>query len=219
MADVDRSACHALQDDLTEVALGLRDPSELAGLEQHLAGCASCRAELAELATTADRVALAAPEIAPPAGFADRTVAAMAPPPLSRPTGSRSRRRVVVAVAAVVVVLALGTAAVLVAARGDGGTATAERASLVTGSGRSVGSVAVDGGRPAAMTVRLDGVTPGVRYRCELVLADGTRQLVGSWTVAGTSDTWTVTVPDRQADRVELTREDGAPVATADLGS
>ena len=217
MRDADRAGCAAVEDDLAEVALGVRDPSELPGLTEHLAACPSCRAELADLSTAADRLLLAAPEMDPPAGFEHRAVARMSPVSAGRPGRRRSRWVTVATAAAVVVVVAVGATAALVVGSRGGGSAETARASLVSAAGRTVGRVAVDGAGSPSMTVWLDGATPGVRYRCELVLADGSRRLVGSWTVAGGSATWTVSVPDAPADRVELTRSDGTAVATADL--
>lgn len=99
---------------------------------------------------------------------------------------------------------------------------TAHPADLVAPSGSTVGLVRLarddrDQGVPTTMTVVLRGLEPGVRYRCNLVLVDGTRREVGAWTVGSASDRWNVAVPNAPADRVEITDDRGSLVATATL--
>jgi hypothetical protein len=212
------ASCGPFRDELPEVALGVLDPSEVPGLAAHLDGCPACRTELVELAATADRLVVAVPEVDPPRDLAPAVVASLR---VGRSPGARPRR-VAVAVAAVVAVVALAGAVALSVAVDRGSppgasTAVAASAPLLTADGRAVGRVAVHDDAPPSMTVWLDAVAPGTRYRCELVLADGTRREVGAWTAGGAADSWRVAVPDVRAERVELTTYAGTPVATAAL--
>jgi len=66
-----------LRADIAGYALGALEPGERARFEQHLAGCAACRAELAELGPVAAQ--LARPEVpAMPSDLRERTLAAVA---------------------------------------------------------------------------------------------------------------------------------------------
>jgi anti-sigma-K factor RskA len=58
-----------LRDLIAPVALGAADPSEVARVEAHAAGCAVCREELAELRAGADVLAVAVPQVDPPDGL------------------------------------------------------------------------------------------------------------------------------------------------------
>jgi anti-sigma-K factor RskA len=55
-----------LRDLVAPVALGAADPSEVARVEAHAAGCAVCREELAALRAGADVLAVAVPQVDPP---------------------------------------------------------------------------------------------------------------------------------------------------------
>ena len=70
--------CETVREIAPDVALGLLTGEERAEALAHLERCDRCRAEVASLAVVADEVLLAGPRVAPPAGFADRVVAAVA---------------------------------------------------------------------------------------------------------------------------------------------
>src|SRR5271154_7099073 len=89
-------------------ALDARDADELETYERHLAGCESCRDELARIAPATAALAYAVPPKAPPAELRERILSAARAEranvvPL-RPRGSRA----VVAVAAVAACVAVG---------------------------------------------------------------------------------------------------------------
>ncbi len=229
MVDAPR-ACAESADDLAEVALGLRDPAEVPGLEAHLTVCASCRAELVELTAASDRLLLLAPTVVPPSGVEERAVAAMTgqdrpgsadavassvPAAAHRPRRRRLRTAALVGATAIVLAAVLGVGIVLVGPEDP--TSGDVAAALVSDDGSTVGRVELAGARPRTMTVALDGVTTGVRYRCDLVLADGSRHEVGTWTVWSDDDSWTVSIPGAPADRVELVGADGTTAAVAEL--
>jgi hypothetical protein len=221
--------CEAVAGDLVDVALRVREPVEVPGLEEHLESCAACRAELDELTRTADQVAVAGPEAQPPPGFASAAVAAMAPADgavVDVVAGPVHRgRRVLLAVAACVVLVVGG----LVAWRTTTGSHTAppsasapsgatRTARLVAASGADVGGLTLRPGDRSSLTVWLDGAPAGVTYRCVVVLADGTRRTVGAWTTSGPGADWTVGLDGvTGVRRVEIRSTDDTTLASATL--
>lgn len=75
---LDDAACARIRELAPELALGLLTGEARADALAHLERCEGCRADVAALAQVADEVLLAAPEVAPPPGFADRVVARLA---------------------------------------------------------------------------------------------------------------------------------------------
>lgn len=230
MGDVDPASCRAFGDQLAEVALGVGDPDQRVDLEWHLAACEACRAQLASLSTAADRLVLVVADAEPPPGFEGRVVRAI---PSEAPVGggvSTPRRRPAALVASGVVILLIagGAAFALGSDRGSapqtgpaGVTSPrAVRARLLSADGRPVGRISLSAVEPRSMDVRLSGVQPGLWYRCVVVLADGRREVVGSWRVEGPGDSWTVALPPRtfSARRVEVSVVGGSTVAVANLG-
>ena len=69
---------HAVRDLLPGYALGILDDGEKNEVQEHLAGCASCRAELASYRDVTGRMAAAVPDRAPPAGLESRIMARIA---------------------------------------------------------------------------------------------------------------------------------------------
>lgn len=63
-----------------EYALGILDAGERATMEQHLAGCAACRAHVAEERRVLDALGRSVPQVAPPASLRDRVLAAAVTP-------------------------------------------------------------------------------------------------------------------------------------------
>ncbi|MFQ1004036.1 zf-HC2 domain-containing protein [Modestobacter sp. SSW1-42] len=99
-------AHRALREQLGTYALGGGDPAERAAVRAHLDGCAACRAELAELAPVAARLADVDPDRleelpAPPPGLGDAVLARIA-----AESGSRRAQRRGWALAAVAAVAA-----------------------------------------------------------------------------------------------------------------
>ena len=70
----DRPFGDHITDVVPELALGIADDRDRARAEEHLAGCADCARDLAELSRVADELLLLAPEREPPQGFRERTV-------------------------------------------------------------------------------------------------------------------------------------------------
>lgn len=106
-----------IRDDLAAFALGILEPAETRRIEQHLAGCPECAAELADLSRAADELAWLAAEATPDPGLRDAILAGVRSGAAAGPR--RIERwawlRPIVAAAAAVLLFALGfaTAALL----------------------------------------------------------------------------------------------------------
>jgi hypothetical protein len=105
--------CVDVRDRLTEYALSLLPAEELEPVERHLAWCAGCRKEAAELAGGAAAAAMSLPQADPPAELEERIVreikGAAAAPKRSR---GRGRSRAIILIAATLAVfMGLGWAA------------------------------------------------------------------------------------------------------------
>lgn len=102
-------SCAEVRDLLPQHALGVLAADRRRAVDEHLAWCAGCRKEAAELADGAAVAALASP-VAPPADLEDRVVRAVA-----RAAGRERRRgpRVAVVVAAAVALASVGLAGAL----------------------------------------------------------------------------------------------------------
>ncbi|TNC27678.1 anti-sigma factor [Amycolatopsis alkalitolerans] len=173
--------------------LGAVDRRERRAMEQHLASCRRCQAELAEL-----RMARAALDVLPPEAMLEgppdggdlllqRTLRR-----IRREKGRESgRRRAMAATTAVVVAvaftgsgIALGRMSATPGVTQTAGTRTASATDAATGARMTV-SV-----RPAAGWVRVSatvaGIPAGQKCRLFVVSRDGTRQEAGSWLVPGT---------------------------------
>ena len=135
----------------TEVAayaLGLLDPGDVARFEQHLADCADCRAELAELGPAARMLPLAVSADQPPADLQAKTFMAiereagsrvMAPAPPARPVRRRRRfaLRIAFAGLAAVAVVAAGLAGVRYGEQRQPGTSEVDTALVAPGGGEA----------------------------------------------------------------------------------
>lgn len=105
--------------DVAAYALDLLAPGEKASFEQHLAGCESCREELAELAPTARALALTAPRDEAPVDLQARTFMAiereagssvMAPAATARAARPRRRLALRLALGGLAVAAVIGAA-------------------------------------------------------------------------------------------------------------
>ncbi|HXJ63959.1 MAG TPA: zf-HC2 domain-containing protein [Actinomycetota bacterium] len=98
--------CVDVRDRLTEYALSLLPAAELEPVERHLAWCAGCRKEAAELAGGAAAAAMAIPQAEPPRGLEDRIVRE-----IRQATGDardrkgRARSRTIIVLAAALAIL------------------------------------------------------------------------------------------------------------------
>jgi hypothetical protein len=217
--------CSRIDERAEELALGLVDEPERGELLRHVDGCPRCRALLDDLAMTADQVLLLVPEAEPPAGFEARAVASMGP--ASADVEERASRRRPRLVAAAATAAALGGILARNSTSPDARAAALDRvgidrvaaAPLRSPSGERVGdAIVLEGARPS-LWMSLDEARPGESYRCEVVLADGSRHFVGVWSPRGPGHSWSVELDDSTASarRLVISDVDGSDVATADL--
>lgn len=199
---------HLDDDELLDVALGADDG---AASTAHLADCPECHERYRELDEAVRGTVVAAPSVAPPAGFSGRVLEAAG-------AGRRPRRwaPILVAAAAVVLGLLAGVGGTLLLT-GDEPAATSPRAdavaTLVTGDGDVVGTAALADldGQPYVVLSVSSG-RPGASYDCTLLDASGGRTDGGSWTLgdgygsAGGAGMWLVPV-------------DGVPPVAVELGA
>jgi hypothetical protein len=188
--------------DLGAYALGGLEAAEVAAVDEHVAGCARCRAELAELREVADRLGEVPPEFfldGPPEGGDLLVQRAVGRVRAERRSAVTRRRLLTGAAAAVAAIVLVGAGAV--AGRQSApdpvagapttpaavpGTRYAEATDAGTGARLSVSVV------PAAGWVRLsadvEGVPAGERCRLVVVGAGGERQVAGSWVVSAKAE-------------------------------
>lgn len=179
--------CDAFDAVSAELAAGTLTGPERAAALAHVAGCARCGREVADLAAAADAVLLAVPPAEPPAGFETRVVDAIAGASPAR-RRSRSRARVVAAaVAAVAVAAAVSiTAAGVVARRHSPATPSVRAAAMLAGDGRRVGYAYATPGHPDRLVVQIRGLTePDSDYEVVVVSTTGAVTTLGRVQVRG----------------------------------
>ncbi len=216
--------CAEVRELIPELAAGVASGESRARAVAHLAGCAECRRELAEVAGVVDGLLQIAPEREPPTGFEARVLAAI------RPRRARPRLRSALLVAATVVLAAAVAAGITwwhgaddrdVADHYRGVLSVADgdyfRAAGLEDAGARRGHVFAYEGRPSWMFVTVEGAPSGT-YHVRLVDADGRSSWIGTCVVKNRSGSWgtTVDVPIRDVDRLELTGA-GLPTLRADL--
>lgn len=242
MPDNSMSDNEALHADVAGYVLGVLEPDEVEAFEAHLADCAECRNEVAELSGLGELLAEAAPPVDVPSHLEDRTFAAIEraaeddvaePVTAVRPRPSRRRTvelRRVLAVAATIVVLGAGVAVVRTATEPK--PAVAEVIELEAPAGRSGSAVArvrttATGG---AIEMEVNGLPQppaGSFYECWLVAAQGdsperpNRVSVGTFTVDADGHAnvrWDFEADTKKFPRMGVTLEpgDGNPAHTTD---
>ncbi|MFF0342070.1 anti-sigma factor family protein [Kribbella sp. NPDC004875] len=223
--------------ELGAYALGALEPAEVAAVDEHLATCADCRAELAELTEMKDFLGEVPPEAfldGPPEGgdlLLQRTLREVrgleADPPARTRRPKRRSRWLLVAAALVVVAGALGGGVVL-------GRQTAPQAEEPTAGYKEVTTVDTATGTTMATTVeprtgwswvqvQVKGLNAG--DQCQLVVTDkaGKTWVAGSWLVSekaakdGSTFGGGVLVPLDQVHSVEIRTVQGRHVVTATI--
>jgi Putative zinc-finger len=191
---------------LPELAADVLDGRARAELLAHVDRCPSCAPELEELTAAVDSLAHLVGEADPPVGFETRVFEEMR----RRPSRARRHRRawrrplVAVTVAAAVAALAFGlgwaahplggspahTAVTVPPSVGD----RPVEASLVS-AGRTVGVVSVYAGRPAWLSMRVEGSSWAGPVLCRVTSADGTSHSVGWFSLTSGFGMWTARLP------------------------
>lgn len=163
--------------------LGALDPAERAEVDAHLAGCASCRDELAALAGVPGLLSRLTPDEAaagPPAP-SDALLESL----LRRVARERAarRRRWLAAVAAVVVLIAGAVAGVAALRSGSGPSTSPSRVVAARDVATGVAVRVSLASRPSgtALTLSLTGVKAEERCRLRVVGADGSSEVAASW--------------------------------------
>jgi hypothetical protein len=204
--------CEDVRAAAAELALDELTGSERAAAFDHLATCADCRGDVADLAAVADALLLLAPSVEPPAGFESRVIDRLA-----LPVPETRRPRLLAAAAAVVVAALRGGVAGVVVRSGDD-RALPLAATLLDADGDAAGSVVLASG-PDRMTCVFEGERFGGGYRVEVVDGDGEVTDVGAFAFEGVPWSWTVELPV-DAEDVRVVRvldDDGELRARAEL--
>ena len=182
--------------------LGLLSVPEARVVEEHLAGCAPCRAEWEELRQMTEVLDGQPPEAfldGPPDG--DLVLQRALRQVRAETAARRRRRRFALAAAAAVVAAAVlgGGFAVGRATAPVGAPSPAAMAGAITLAGSGPGGVTMRATLgPAANWVRLSATVAGIpaAQRCRLLVIakDGTQQIAGSWVVSPAAEERGVTL-------------------------
>ncbi|WP_329001455.1 zf-HC2 domain-containing protein [Kribbella sp. NBC_00709] len=219
-------------------ALGALEPGDVQAVDEHLATCAECRAELAELEEMKDFLGEVPPEAfleGPPEGgdlLLQRTLREVressAEPPLPVPAKRNRSRWLMVAAALVVVAGALGGGVVL-----GRSTAPPQASEPAAGYKEVTATDTVTGAKMATtveprtgwswVQVEVSGLTAG--DQCQLLVTDraGKTWTAGSWVVSpkaaknGSTFGGGVLVPLDQVQSVEIRTLQGKHVVTTTI--
>jgi hypothetical protein len=216
--------CREVRGLMPELAADVASGEVRAWALAHVAGCAECRRELADLTGTVDALLLLAPRHEPPAGFDVAVLASLD----RRPRQHRIRTAVLVAAA---LVLAATVATTVTWRRGADDRLTADEyrevLSVANGSYLRAASLASDTagsgtvfayqGRPSWMFVTVADAPAGT-YHVRVVTQDGQPHWVGTCTVRDGAGSWGTTIPTSvgSIDRVEM-YGDRLPTLVADF--
>jgi hypothetical protein len=207
--------------DVDELALGLIAEPRRSALLDHSGSCAVCQANLDAATALGDRLMLLTPDAEPPAGFESRVLARLGTesPSQRRP----ARLRWLVAAAVVALALLAGT---LVGWVSRGTTVheagVVKHGVIASSTGAEVGTIQlISAPQPHVLvSIGTPRAGPGVRH-CELVLRDGRRIDVGSWSYDEIrTGVWAAGIDKALLDAVSMRIVDeatGAVVATANL--
>lgn len=225
--------------DLGVYALGGLSEAEKAEIDAHLAGCETCRAELAELTEMAGRLGEVPPEFfleGPPEG-GDLLVRRAVGRVRAERRSALTRRRVLTAAAAAVAAVAL-LGAGAVAGRQSAPTPVASgptsapttppvagtrTATATDPSGARISAQVVPAAGWVRVSATVSGIPAGQRCRIVVVGAGGDRQTAGSWVVSakgaqdGTTLNGSALVDPAQVSAVLVENFDGRRFVSASL--
>jgi anti-sigma factor RsiW len=193
--------------DIAGYLMEMLTPDEKQQADEHLSRCAECRAEVDSMQSWADALREVPEEMlldGPPDGadlLLQRTIRQVR----QESSAKRFRRTAVLAsAAAAVIVMAIGGGVVVGRSTAPSGTVAQPAASVVAGSRSGAAEDPASHARmsvtvtPAAGWVRVNatvvGIPPGEKCRVEVVAADGTTVLAGSWLASATAETKPVTL-------------------------
>lgn len=211
----DVNGCDEVRLLLSELATGALTGQERAAALRHVATCAGCRQELAELSKTADNLLLIAPEAEPPGGFESRVMAQ-----LNGVTRARPRRVLAAAVAAAFVgAMVLGAGAVWWHTGPDRTLAEQTRqtmavangrylhaAPLLTTAGTRAGTVFLYQGSPSWLLVSVTAAPANGPFTMSVIGRDGQEYRAGTCQVTeGAATTgYQLAVPVKSIAAIEM---------------
>jgi hypothetical protein len=208
--------CAATREVAPELALGILDGAARAEALLHLASCPRCQRYVSELAGVADGLSRLAPEMEPPAGFAQRIDAE-----IRRPR-RRFRRRFVGAIAvaaAAATIISVATVQIVDAGRPAATVAAPalHSAEMVGANGARVGHVAVSSTNPSSLVVNVDYAVPDGHYTLELSGPDASGHRIGAMSIAEGRGEWigTAALPSGADVNLMLVNAQGVAVCQA----
>ena len=221
--------CAVFQDAAAELALGILTGPDRAAALKHMERCASCQAEVASLATAADRLLDLVPARGAPDGFESRMAAAFrqsVPGQAARRhrgkaacrklAGWRRRYRLAAAAAAAAGALGFGLHQIGAPPQ-EPAYSGAEVAALRTPAGARAGEVVVTGApQPLLVMVVNPGAAPGW-YRCYLRTSGGRQAFAGAFHVGRDGGVWVsrLPMPPRDLTGARLVGPGGTEIASA----
>jgi len=212
----------AIEDELTEFALGILSGRRRVEVLRHVGSCVRCSAELERLSIVADTVLQLAPEMEPPLGFELRLAERLQ----KNTTVLRSKRlhRVralsVAAVLTVVLGIGLGT---LETSRGPSTRTWSTTASLTSAAfgsrGQVLGTVFISAGSPGWMVLTVDRGAWSGEVTCEVTFVGGKVETLGRFKLSNGYRTWGVPLTSSagQVRNARLVAHGGTVIASADL--
>jgi hypothetical protein len=216
--------CNEVRELAPDLALGTISGGERAEALLHVNGCARCQAYVAELTEVADLIPMLAPELEPPPGFGQSTVALM--------TGERRRRRfrwaatiavtaAAAAILSVTVVRVTDTTTTRQAALPPATAPSLRQVKMVGAGGNWAGNVYVAGDRIATVRIDVSYAVPNGAYTVEFRKGAGAPTDLGLVTVTDGQGQWSgpVKLPANGGATVALVDSLGKQVCAASVGT
>ncbi len=217
-------SCNEVRELAPDLALGTISGGERAEALLHVNGCTRCQAYVAELTEVADLIPMLAPELEPPPGFGQSTVAMM--------TGDRRRRRfrwaaVVAATAAAAAILSVtivrvtDTTTTRPAALPPATAPSLRQVKMIGSGGHWAGDVYVAGDRAATLRIDVSYAVPNGAYAIEFRKGGGAPTSLGLVTVTDGQGHWSgqVKLPANGGATVALVDSLGKQVCSASVGA
>jgi hypothetical protein len=217
----DPRQCELIQDELSELALGVLYGRSRAEVLNHVGSCSRCAATLERLSMVADSLLQFGSEVEPPLGFELRLAERLGTPSV----GQRSRfRRIARVSAAAVIMVVLGfglaTFATPTGVERAAPSQTSDLASAhLTSHGKVLGEFVVSAGNPAWMLMTVNESHWSGRVTCEVTLAGGQVESIGAFTLSDGYGAWgaPLTAPASKVRSARLIEHNGVVLATARL--
>lgn len=216
------NSCTQFREQIEEVALGAIYGEEADGVLAHVNDCPACRSELDSYTSLSEHLTLLSPDAEPPLGFESRTINRLG---FEAPVVRFRIPRFVLAAA--VIALLVATSIGFVAGNSMGAHSSAAKTAavhtrigaLVNTSHQSIGTVSITDGAHPVLLMTLTDATPGVRFRCNATLTDGTVVQVATWTASSPQAQWTIPLSATAANAVNvfMVDDEDATLATAVL--